>query len=143
MPRRDTQTFSARWPSDLLTRLQQRSEIVGTNRSRLAEQYVEEGTRMDEHPGILFRGGPSGRRAAVAGGPDVWEIVSAAKTGKARGDEAVAAVAELLGLSPAQVRVAVRYYAAFPAEVDDRIARNAADADRAEAAWRREQDALA
>jgi hypothetical protein len=142
MPR-DTQTFSARWSADLLTRLQRRSEIAGTNRSRLAERYVEEGTRMDEHPGILFRGGPSGRRAAVAGGPDVWEVVATAKTGKARGDEAIAAVAELLGLSPAQVRAAVRYYAAFPTEVDDRIARNAADADEAEAAWRREQDALA
>jgi hypothetical protein len=30
---------------------------------------------MEEHPGIAFRDGPSGRRAALAGGPDVWEAI--------------------------------------------------------------------
>jgi hypothetical protein len=42
--------------------------------SRLAERYVDEGRRMDEYPGIAFRGGPTGRRAALAGGPDIWEV---------------------------------------------------------------------
>lgn len=27
---------------------------------------------MDEHPGIVFRSGPAGRRAGLAGGPDIW-----------------------------------------------------------------------
>jgi hypothetical protein len=31
--------------------------------------------RRDEHPLITFRDGAAGRRAAVVGGPDVWEIV--------------------------------------------------------------------
>ncbi len=30
---------------------------------------------MEEHLGIAFRDGPSGRRAALAGGPDVWEAI--------------------------------------------------------------------
>ncbi len=30
---------------------------------------------MEEHPGIAFRDGPVGRRAALAGGPDVWEVI--------------------------------------------------------------------
>ena len=137
------QTFSARWNADVVSRLRRRSELAGTNKSRLAERYVDEGTRMDEHPGIVFRGGPTGRRAALAGGPDLWEVLTTLKSGKARGEEAISATADLLSLTDSQVRTAVRYYGAFPEEVDDRIARNAEDADEAEAAWRREQAALA
>ncbi|HST69117.1 MAG TPA: hypothetical protein VLI94_05620 [Solirubrobacterales bacterium] len=98
---------------------------------------------MDEHTGIVFRGGPTGRRAALAGGPDVWEFIDALKSGKGRGEEAVVATAELLNLTNSQVRTAVRYYAAFPDEIDRRIALNAEDADEAEAVWQREQAALA
>ena len=138
-----TQTFSARWNADVVSRLRRRSELAGTNKSRLAERYVDEGTRMDEHPGIVFRGGPTGRRAALAGGPDLWEVLTTLKSGKARGEEAISATADLLSLTDSQVRTAVRYYGAFPEEVEDRIARNAEEADEAEAAWRREQAALA
>lgn len=117
--------------------------MAGTNKSRLAERYVDEGMRMDEHPGIVFRGGPMGRRAALAGGPDVWELVATLKSGKARGEEAISATAELLGLTDPQVRTVVRYYAVFADEIDRRIALNSEDADEAEAAWQREQAALA
>ena len=143
MAARDTQTFSARWGTDVLDRLERRSEAAGTNKSRLAERYVDEGTRMDEHPGIVFRGGPTGRRAALAGGPDIWELMATLKSGEARGEEAIAATAELLNLTDSQVRTAVRYYGAFTDEIDRRIALNAEDADEAEAAWKREQAALA
>lgn len=127
----------------MLERLEQRSEQAGTSRSRLAERYVDEGTRMDEHPGIVFRGRPTGRRAALAGGPDVWEVMQTVKSGKARGDAAVAATADLLALTEPQVRIAVRYYAAYPDQIDERIKRNVEEADAAEAAWKREQAALA
>ena len=135
--------FSARWDADVLERLERRSEQAGTSRSRLAERYVDEGTRMDEHPGIVFRGGPTGRRAALSGGPDVWEAMQTLKSGKSRGEAAVGATAKLLDLTEAQVRAAVRYYAAYPDEIDERIRRNVEDADAAEAAWKREQAALA
>lgn len=98
---------------------------------------------MDEHPGILFRGGPAGRRAALAGGPDIWELIATLRNGKTKGDAAVAATAELLGLTEQQVRTAVRYYGAYSEEIDERIRRNVEEADAAEAAWRREQAALA
>jgi len=97
---------------------------------------------MDEHPGIVFRGGPTGRRAALAGGPDVWELMFTLKSGKARGEEAIAATAELLNLTDSQVRSGVRYYSAFADEIDRRIDLNTLDADEAEAAWKREQAAL-
>jgi hypothetical protein len=98
---------------------------------------------MDEHPGVIFRGGPTGRRAALLGGPDVWEVMATLRSGKARGEEAVSATAELLNLTDSQVRTAARYYGAFPDEIDQRIALNTKDADEAEAAWQREQAALA
>jgi hypothetical protein len=137
------ETFSARWSADVIASLKRRSERAGINKSRLAERYVEEGTRMDEHPGIVFRDGPSGRRAALAAGPDVWELMMTLKGAPKRGDGAVVATAELLDLAESEVRIAVRYYAAFPEEIDERIARNVDDADEAEEAWRREQAALA
>lgn len=136
-------TFSARWDAGVVERLDRRSELAGTNRSRLAERYVDEGTRMDEHPGIVFRDGPTGRRSAVAGGPDVWEAMATLKAGRAKGDEAVAEAADLLNLTELQMRTAVRYYSDYPEEIDERILRNIEDADAAEAAWRREQAALA
>lgn len=138
-----TQTFSARWDADVIERLRRRSELAGTNKSRLAERYVDEGTRMDEHPGIVFRSGPSGRRATLAGGPDVWEVMATLKDGEARGDAAIGATAELLELTELQVRTAVRYYSAYPEEIDERVRRNIEEADEAEAAWRLEQAALA
>ena len=138
-----TQTFSARWDAEVVERLARRSELDGTNKSRLAERYVDEGTRMDEHPGIVFRDGPTGRRAALAGGPDVWEVIASLKGSGDRGEKAVAATAQLLDLTDSQVRIAVRYYGAYPEEIDSRIKRNVEDADAAEAAWRRAQAALA
>ncbi len=98
---------------------------------------------MDEHPGVVFRGGPTGRRAALVGGPDIWELMASLKSGKARGEKAIAAAAELLGLTELQVRTGVRYYSDYPEEIDERIKRNVDEADAAEAAWRREQAALA
>jgi hypothetical protein len=138
-----THTFSARWAANTLDLLARRSDAIGTTKSRLAERYVEEGLRGDEHPGIVFRGGPSGRRAALAAGPDVWEVVSAMQATGVKGEAAFDAAAEALDVKPEQIRVAVRYYADYPDEIDRRIQRNVEEADAAEAAWRREQAALA
>ena len=40
--------------------------------SSIGERQIDEGLRMEAHPGIVFRNGPSGRRAGLAAGPDVW-----------------------------------------------------------------------
>jgi hypothetical protein len=121
----------------VLDRLKQLSELAGIGKSRLAERYVDEGMRMDEHPGIVFRDGPTGRRAGLVGGPDVWELVAALNGGKEGGEEAIAPTAELLpNLTDSQVGAAVRYYGAFTEEIDQRIALNNAAADEAEVAWK-------
>lgn len=138
-----TRTFSARWDAATVDQLARHSVAAGTTKSRLAERYVEEGLRTDEHPGIVFRGGPSGRRAALAAGPDVWEVISTVSGTNVKGDKAIAAAAEVLDLTSQQVRSAVRYYSEYREEIDERIRRNVEEAEAAEAAWRREQAALA
>jgi len=83
--------------------------------------------RMDEFRGIVFRDGPTGRRAALAGGPDVWELMATIKSDRVWGEEAISATAELLNLTDSQVCTAVRYYGAFTDEIDQRIALNSED----------------
>ena len=54
----------------------------GLSLSSAANLLVAEGLRMADHPGVVFRDGPTGRRAALAGGPDVWEVVRAVKSAR-------------------------------------------------------------
>lgn len=107
--------------------------------------FVDETRRAEEHPGIVFLPGPTGRRAGLVGGPDVWEVIGTLHTAREAdprlADDALAdATATALGLSAHHVRTAMRYYAIYRAEVDERIAANRDEADQAEAAWLAEQD---
>jgi len=137
-----TVQFSARWDADVVARLERLSEEEGENKSKLALRYVDEGTRMDDHPGIYFRGGPAGRRAALPGGPDVWEVISDVKSRKARGERAIEETADDLGLGVVKVRAAVRYHAEFGEEIDERIERNAREAEAGWESRREEQSAV-
>lgn len=137
-----TKQRSFRWSQATLDSLERQARQRSEPSSRLAERLVEEGLRMEEHPGIVFRDGPTGRRAALAAGPDVWELVRFIKSLPAKGERAVPRTARLLKLSPGQVEAALRYYADYPAEIDDRIQLDEEEAQRAEAAWRRRQSVL-
>lgn len=138
---RATRNFSARWANELLDRLRRRSEAEGISKSRLAERYVDEGIRMDEHPGIEFRDGPAGRRAALPQGPDIWQLVMAMREYEPTRGDLIAVTAEYLSLTVAQVEVGVRYYAEYPEDIDERIAANTEGSADAEAIWLREQAA--
>jgi hypothetical protein len=98
--------------------------------------------RLDNHPGILFRTGPAGRRAVVAGGPDVWEVIVAARSAPERGEARVKALAERTGVPPDKIRIALRYYAEYPDEVDSHIALVEEEAARLEQALERAQRLL-
>jgi hypothetical protein len=110
--------------------------------SGVGERLIDEGLRMAAHPGIVFRDGPAGRRAGIATGPDVWEVVALLRGLRGGIEKRVAKAAEQLGLTVAQVRSASRYYAEFPEEVDAEIAANDAAADRELAAWETERRLL-
>jgi hypothetical protein len=134
--------FSIRMSSRTLARLDLGARRRGEAKSRTAERLIDEGLRMEDHPGIVFKDGPAGRRAALANGPDVWEVVKTLKEFGSTGEQAIAGAAEWGNLSRAQVDVAVRYYGDFREEVDERIAHNREEAERQHAAWLRAQAAL-
>jgi hypothetical protein len=109
--------------------------------------FIDESLRAYEHPGIVFRSGPTGRRAALAGGPDIWEIISAfhAIRGEASdlgGEDLAAELVTTTGLSRDQIAIALRYYATYPDEVDERITANHEAAEREERLWLAEQNLL-
>lgn len=116
----------------------QRAESI----SGLGERLIDEGLRMAAHPGIAFRDGPTGRRAGIAAGPDVWEVVALLRGQRGSVEKRVAKAVEHLGLSDAQVRAASRYYAEFSDEIGAEIASNDDAADRELAAWESERRLL-
>lgn len=98
---------------------------------------------MAEHPGIVFKDGPTGRRAALALGPDVWEVAKAVRGLDVRRERAIIAAAEMLNLPVERVRLALRYYGAYPDEIDAEMAMADEESRAAEEAWRAEQRLLA
>jgi uncharacterized protein (DUF433 family) len=135
--------FSIRMKPETLARLDVGARRRNEAKARTAERLIDEGLRMEDHPGVVFRDGPAGRRAALAGGPDVWEVIETLKDTGLAGEQAVGVTAEWGALTHAQVHAAVRYYADFRDEVDERIAHNSQEAERQRAAWARAQEALA
>jgi uncharacterized protein (DUF433 family) len=123
-------------------------EHPGLSVSAAVNLLITEALRMEEHPGVLFRTGPSGRRAVIVGGPDVWEVIRAIKVARAieadaTADEIVTMTAEYSGLPQHQVRTAIRYWSDYPDEIDAQITAADAAAKEAEERWRREQGLLA
>lgn len=118
-----TVQFSARLDADIVARLKTQSAREGLSASQLAERYIDEGLRAEEFPGIEFRPGPTGRRAALMDGPDIWEIVRDVRAAREAGAaEPHALVAAASDLTDAQVRLAAAYYTVYPDEIDARIA---------------------
>ena len=119
----------------------------GMSLSSASNRLVDEALRMQEHPLIVFRDGPAGRRARLVGGPDVWEVVGAIQSARSAepdtdGDQVVALVAETAGLDPQQVRAALAYWAGYPAEVDEFLRQAKDQAEQAAARWERERELL-
>jgi hypothetical protein len=134
---------SIRFHEDVHARLRRAAAERGDAVSALAARLVDEGLRMLDHPGIVFRDGPTGRRAGLANGPDVWEVASGFRFTEGSEEERITATATSMGLGPHEVRRALRYWAEFTDEIDARVAANDAAADEELAAWKRQQRLLA
>lgn len=125
-----------------LDALRERSVQTGEPIVRLAQRYIDEGMRLDRHPGIVFRDGPAGRRPVLVGGPDVWEVIVAARSAPERGEELIEALANRVGITPDKIRIAVHYYAEYPEEIDGWITTVEEEAERLEQVLEREQRLL-
>lgn len=94
-------------------------------------RVAEEWWAMKEFPAIEFRDGISGRRAVVRGGPDVWEVVAAAR---AYGDDREGLYEHFGGFVDREaLEQALAYASRFPEQVGALIAEN----ERIEALLRR------
>jgi hypothetical protein len=119
----------------------------GLSMSSAANRLVDEALRMNEHLGIVFRPGPTGRRAALAAGPDIWEIVRAVVSAKKAetelsGEGLLELVAGNTGVQVESLKTAIRYWACYQEEIDAEIAAADAAEEAAERAFRREQQLL-
>ena len=90
---------------------------------------------MEAHPAVTFRDGPAGRRPALRGGPDLWEVISTLQVNRG----SVAAAATHLALPERDIRAALDYYGDHPTEIDDWIRTNAEEAERGRLAWERQR----
>jgi hypothetical protein len=127
---------STRYSSDTLDRLDRRAQAEGRSRSTLIQRYVSEGIEMDEHPGIVFRPGPAGRRPGLVTGPDVWEVVAVH-----RSFNDVERTADWLDQPVNAIETALRYYDVHRDEIDEWIRRNEEAAEAAERVARARQAA--
>jgi uncharacterized protein (DUF433 family) len=123
-----------------LEHLRRRAREAGQPQTALAERYIEEGLRMDEHPLIYFRDGAAGRRPALLGTRlDVADVIETIH----QNGNSVERTAAYLELPLDRVEACLRYYADYREEIDDWIERSRAIADREEERWRRRGEALA
>jgi hypothetical protein len=98
----------------------------------LAQRYVEEGLRMDEHPSTRFAEGPAGRRGWLVGtGKDVWEAVATIRDN----DGDLAEAARYLEMPLRLVQAAMSYYGAYPDEIDEWIDMNEQETAEANAGY--------
>jgi uncharacterized protein (DUF433 family) len=134
-----SQPMSLRLAAATIERLGHRAKRAHMPTRTLAQRYVEEGLRMDEHPLVRFVDGRAGRRARLVGtGKDVWEVIATVRDN----DNDLAATTEYLRIPLGLVQAAVTYYGAYRDEIDELIADNEREAAGARAAWQAGQAAL-
>ncbi len=131
--------LSVRLDDGLLQELEDECRRSGQSRSALTKRFLEEGLRMERHPGIVFRPGPAGRRPALADGPDIWELGRIFRDWQGSPEDRVPYLVDDLLLTPLQVEVATRYYEEYREEVDAWLDRMDEEADNAYAEWKRRQ----
>lgn len=111
--------------------LERQAQTEGISERALLERLVAEGLATLRHPGIVYRDGPTGRRAALAMGPDVWEVASALRYTKGSDERRVMALAEQFGLHPRHIRTAIDFAARHLEEIEAQVAANDAAAEQA------------
>lgn len=93
----------------------------GEGRSEGLRRVAEEWWALAHFPAIEFRDGVSGRRAAVRGGPDVWEIAMVQRDYR---DDREGLYQHFSWVSREDVDQALEYAEKFSASVNERIAQN-------------------
>jgi hypothetical protein len=125
------------------TRLAARAAREGTTATALLDQLIIEGTGQLDYPGIIFRGPAHDRRAGLAAGPDVWEIVARLQELEGSEEQRISLLAAESDLHPRLIRIALDYAAEHADEVRERISRNREMAERSRRMARQRESLLA
>jgi hypothetical protein len=116
------------------TRLASRAAQEGTSATALLDQLIVEGIDQLDYPGIVFRGPAHDRRAALAAGPDVWEVIARLQELDGSEEERVSLLSKESDLHPRLIRIALDYAAEHADDIRRRIERNKAMAAQSQAA---------
>ena len=124
-------------------RLAARAADEEISATALLDRLIIEGVDQLDYPGIVFRGPAHDRRAALAAGPDVWEVISRLQELDGPEERRIAALSAESDLHPRLIRIALDYAADHPDQIRDRIDRNRAAAERSRHAARQRAELLA
>lgn len=117
---RKGEPFSVRFTMSTDRTIQEEARRTRRSKSAVVEALTEEAVRTRRFPGIAFRGDDTRRRPWVTGsGLDVWEIIQMLED-----FGSITRLVKQTQLNERQVRLAVAYRDAHPAEISDAIAEN-------------------
>ncbi|WP_067480189.1 hypothetical protein [Nocardia amamiensis] len=105
-------------------RLADRAAREGTTCAVLLDRLIREGVDQLDHPGIVFRGPLHDRRAALAAGPDIWEVVARLRELDGPVERRIAVLSAKSDLHTSKIKIALAYARAHGGEILDRIGRN-------------------
>ena len=125
------------------TRLATRAAREGMTATALLDLLIVEGIDQLDYPGIIFRGPAHDRRAALAAGPDVWEVIARLQELDGSEEQRISLLSAESDLHPRLIRVALDYAAEHSAEIRERIERNQAVAERSRGMSQQRQALLA
>jgi uncharacterized protein (DUF433 family) len=113
--------MSVRLPAIIEEKVRRIAVLEQRSLAETVRLLTEEALKIREFPEITFTAGPTGRRATFIAGPDVWEVLEPYLLA---GKGWAALRASYPDLDEALLRVAVRFYEAYPEEIEARIALN-------------------
>jgi len=124
-------------------RLASRATHEGTTATALLDQLIIEGIDQLDYPGVIFRGPAHDRRAALAAGPDVWEVIARLQELDGSEEHRISTLSAESDLHPRLIRIALDYAAEHVDEIRLRIDHNRAMAERSSNASRQREALLA
>jgi hypothetical protein len=113
--------LSVRLPRETAEKVRRLASSENRSVAETMRILTDEALKQREFPGVYFLDGPTGRRARLCGGPDVWEVIRP----YVHSGRDVAVLRQTYSwLDESVIQTALRYYEMYPDEIDERIRRN-------------------
>lgn len=117
-----SKVVSLRLPDATAARLEKLARRAGRSVSETGARFIEESIRQSEFADIEFREFQGRRLACLKGSSRIWKLILVAH----HYDFDPEQMAHHLEFPVERMRTALNYYAAYPEEIDERIAANRA-----------------